>query len=101
VPTVTRSILSLSTGERAFSPNFGGELVVIGRSWPAGTTLEQIDDGLEAVEALLTADGRGWYPQWHVGPASGTAVYVERHDVNGCAMHGWIDGESRRLVQVG
>ena len=55
-----------------------------------------------ALGAVLTADGRGArLDAWHQGPESREAVYVERWGDDGRRFHGWVDSESRLLVQAG
>lgn len=85
-----------------YSPNFGGNLTVVGTSFPAGTTLDEIDrDAVRPESAMLSSDGRHWIDGWHSGAESGEAVYVERHTPGGCVFHGFIDSVSRRIVQTG
>jgi hypothetical protein len=55
-----------------------------------------------AIEVTATSDGRGARTDaWHRGDESGQAVYVERYSDRGREFHGWIDSETRMLVQAG
>lgn len=50
---------------------------------------------------LHSADGHSFETAWHHGPESDEIVYVEirrRHDRS---FHGWVDAESRKIVQAG
>jgi hypothetical protein len=64
--------------------------------------LDRVLDGTaDAIEAVLTEDGRTavtW--EWHQGH-SWEQVFVERWDETGRAFHGWVDKASRKLVQAG
>jgi hypothetical protein len=55
------------------------------------------------IELLLTADGRFANPgSWHEGPSDIDGwVYYERWTPEGRVAHGYVDPESRRLVQAG
>lgn len=54
-----------------------------------------------AVEVTATSDGRGALTGcWHVGD-SDASVYVERYSDRGREFHGWVDSDTRRLVQAG
>ena len=49
----------------------------------------------------LTADGRGVdLTEWHTG-AEGEWIYFERIAADGTGSHGWVDSESRKLLQAG
>jgi hypothetical protein len=101
-PTATQDLFTAPVGAAHYSPNLGAILTVIGRSWPAGTDVAEVLAGRARADVVrLTADGRGWYDGWHTGPECGDVVYVELHRADGSGMHGWIDRESRRLVQAG
>lgn len=84
------------------SENWVEPLTVVQKMWPAGTDLEAIQRGdLPADEVFLSSDGRAFVMEWHSGPESDDAVYVEvrrRHDRS---FHGWVDAESRKIVQAG
>lgn len=55
----------------------------------------------QAAEVVLTGDGRRYDRQgWHEGPEA-EWVRVERWTAEGRVFHGWIDSESRRLLQAG
>jgi len=55
------------------------------------------------VEVTATSDGRSFHRGngWHAGPETGEAVYVEVYSDRGREFHGWIDSDSRKLVQTG
>jgi hypothetical protein len=98
--TMTTNILStdcLGTVE-----TFEGAMKVVARSWPKGTDVEAIVAGrVPASVAHLSRDGRPWVSAWHSGAESGEAVYVESYDATGRTFHGWVDAESRRIIQTG
>ena len=83
-------------------------LIVTQRSWAAPSTGSQtvwagdVRRSGEADVVTLTSDGRGYIPgAWHDGPRS-ESVYVERWQRGlGRVFHGFIDSQSRRLVQSG
>jgi hypothetical protein len=58
------------------------------------------DDGCD--EIVATSDGRSYRGAWHDGPVSDDEpVRVERWTAAGRTFHGFIDPESRKLVQAG
>lgn len=93
-------------GQRIWSENFGAELQVASCKWSAET--EQAH-GTEAIIAkqvaadgfVATMDGRAMAGGWHEGLESGQEVYFERYEAGECVSHGWLDAESRQIVQVG
>ena len=92
----------LRTLDAVHSPNFGGDLKVVALAYAIGTDVDDVLAGQATpIEATLTADGRSYRAEWHEGPESGEAIYVERHDATGCVFHGWIDQTSRKIVQAG
>lgn len=100
------SLYSQPTNSRHFSPNYGAELVVIGRRFGIGATTDEVVRGAVAAEYVsLSADGKSWIDGWHDasrhGAESGDAVYVETHTRGGASFHGWVDSVSRRVVQTG
>lgn len=54
-----------------------------------------------AVEATATEDGRPVLPTWQIGPGSGHEIYFERFGLTGRRSHGWVDAETRQIVQTG
>lgn len=94
-------LATLQTRHTIYSPNYGGELTVVQLSYGKVDADDVLAGTAKPIAAVVTADGRSYLPEWHTGPESGDAVYVERHDETGCAFHGWIDSISRRIVQAG
>lgn len=84
------------------SANYGAALVVVGTSYPIGTTTDEVLRRVVTPEFVMaSADGRHWVDGWHTGAESGDVVYVERHTIGGCVFHGYVDSVSRRIVQTG
>lgn len=99
--TITAQVLSTRVGQSVETPAQMGPLVCVGRSYPAGTTYDMVEDGsAEVLSAKFSADGRTWTGEWHSGPEA-DAVYVERWGADGSGFHGWVDSVSRRIVQAG
>ncbi len=75
------------------------------RTWPAGTQWDDIEAGQPAFEVTLTEDGgRANTDQWHTGPEAGwigVERWENRADGPVRVFHGWVDSESRRLLQAG
>lgn len=71
--------------------------------YPLGTPEEAVLAGTAVPEyAELTEDGRyARWQEWETGPGSGTDVYYERWENGTRVAHGWLDAESRKLVQSG
>lgn len=94
-------IATLALMQDVWSENYDGELTVVGLSF-GQVSCEAVASGLaNPIEARLSADGKGWVTEWERGSGCGQAVYVERHEPSGCVFHGWVDAESRRIVQTG
>ena len=82
------------------------ELIVNHR---AGLEVRANGDGSERVgdscrEVTLTADGRAAdLTEWHTEAdgAEGEWIYFERIAADGTGSHGWVDAESRKLLQAG
>ncbi len=53
------------------------------------------------VQVIATQDGRGYVSEWHHAEESAGQVYFEVYSDRGRESHGWIDAESRRIVQTG
>jgi len=53
-----------------------------------------------AERVIATSDARGYVPQWHGGD-SDESVYVEVYSALGREFHGFIDRDSRKIVQAG
>lgn len=97
----SQEILAVPVGQTVYSPNYLGNLIVTERVAAPGTRISQLWDGTaEFSQVKLSADGRGVIESWHEGD-SDDAVYVEVHRADGSGFHGWVDRDSRRLVQVG
>ena len=94
-------ISTLEIRHTIYSPNFGGELTVVGLSYGRVPAEDVLDGTAKPIEAHVSSDGRSWLSEWHRGPESGDAAYVERHDATGCVFHGWVDSVSRLIVQSG
>lgn len=102
MPATTSPIFTTDCRGSVHSPNYGGDLIVVHRSFPKGTEVEMILEGRVPADRVdLAADGKPWAAGWHVGETTGEPVYVERHVLDGRGLHGWVDPTSRRLVQVG
>lgn len=105
MPATTTDYLALEILDRfpaATEPAI--ELTVIARSHGHNVTLADLEAGLRAKAMTATADGRSIQSAWHIpevdGP-EGDWIYYERHDERGVAGHGWIDSNSRKLLQAG
>lgn len=97
-----QDLFTAPTRSAHYSPNYGGTLTVVGRSWPKGTDVAEVLAGTARADVVrLTADGRSMLDGWHEGPLCGDVVYAELHRADGSGFHGWIDRVSRGLVQVG
>lgn len=79
----------------------GMKMLVNSRSFALGVELADIDAGCTAERILATQDGRGAIlTEWHRGECV-TEVYFEEFTTAGRTSHGWIDAETRKLVQAG
>lgn len=85
----------------------GIKLTVARRGWAAGTAIDDITSGAAPAERMLaTQDGRhAQLDQWHEGECS-EEVFYERYGLTAAGEfarlgHGWIDAETRRLIQAG
>lgn len=90
--------------DQLYSPNYGADLTVVGLTYPATTTLDEIERRtVRPEQIMLSADGRHWLDAWHrdVDGQLADAVYVEKHTTGGAVFHGWVDARSRRVVQAG
>ena len=98
---------TLKCADRVVSPASGATLVVNGLSYGRVSVDDVLSGVAKPIEAVLTADGRGYISEWHRGPECGVpeygdlSVYVERWTRDGRAFHGYVDRESRRIVQTG
>lgn len=95
------------TRQRVFSANLGAELIVAQCGWSAE---QEAQFGLDAIIAgevqatrwTATRDGRMALTEWAAaGEDSGAAVYYERRFDDGAMAHGWVDADSRKVVQTG
>jgi hypothetical protein len=92
----------LSTDTFGVIEREGMALKVVARSWPAGTDVDAvIANTIAAESASLSSDGRTWLSEWHTGAESADAAYVERWTADGRVFHGWVDAQSRKIVQAG
>lgn len=96
-------VAQLELRQRVWSPNLLAELLVCGRNFGKDVPAEVVARReAQPIAASLSQDGRSWLSAWHEGPVSAEpAVYVERISADGLEFHGWVDPDSRRLVQVG
>ncbi|HTU78525.1 MAG TPA: hypothetical protein VMF09_07180 [Solirubrobacteraceae bacterium] len=100
--STTPDVSSLTLGDAVWSPNAGRELRVVGLSYGRVPTEEVLAGRARPIEARLSADGRSFESRtWHRGDACGEEVYVERITAEGCMFHGFIDSETRHIVQAG
>jgi len=82
----------------------GIELKVYQRGWAAGTALEDVLSGAAiGTYAIATQDGRGAnFEEWaSAAEMCGEEIYYEHYTEAGRVGHGWVDRESRKLVQSG
>jgi len=94
---VERPSMELQVGDRIITPS--GQPLIVARKFA---------DGL-----VLTEDGRDYKPEWHDGdPDLDWAIYYEAWKARGTTphsqsfpmqrvAHGWIDVQSRKIVQSG
>ncbi len=98
----TASVFTADTLDRVRSENWFSPLTVVRKTWAPSVTVEDAMRGdVPADEVFLSADGHSFETAWHHGPESDESVYVEirrRHDRS---FHGWVDAESRKIVQAG
>jgi hypothetical protein len=101
-PQATISDVStLSLRGRVWSPNALAELMVVELSYGHVSWEDVLSGRARPIEARLSADGRAFdSSRWHDGE-SNDEVYVERLTKAGCAFHGFVDAQSRHLVQAG
>ena len=95
---------STSKGDARFVPvQTGAGVGLIVRSCSFGKVeVEAVLAGeVEPVEIIATQDGLGYVAEWHDGPETGPAIYVERWCSIGRRFHGFIDPTTRRIVQAG
>lgn len=100
----TSSFRSLQCRE-SFTGIGGITLKVAQLGWDAGTSLEEVEAGALATRLIATQDGgQALTDQWHSGECT-EEVFAERYELRGGifarVFHGWIDAESRQLVQAG
>jgi len=105
----TDTILSLKPLE-AFVGIGGVPVKIHHASWPKGSDIDAIvARELAPASFTATSDGRGMLATWHEGAEAGEAVYFERYKLEDGPLggryvrvsHGWVDGESRKIVQTG
>lgn len=94
-------VSEMNTRTQVFSPKVGHNLTVAQVSYGKVAVEDVLSGKAKAIEARLSADGRSWWSEWHQGESSGRECYVERYDETGLVFHGWIDQDSRRIVQAG
>jgi len=93
------SVFTTPTGATVSSENWSEPLTVVGRTWGAMDGVPSAD--LPADEVRLSSDGRSFLTEWHHEFTSADAVYVEIRRRHGRSFHGWVDAESRKIVQAG
>lgn len=99
-----QSITALSLG--ATIPSDGGALIVAVRAFPTDADADAIVSGKVAPASVIaTADGgAAIIGEFHSGPEADW-VYVEQYarigDAEARTFHGFVDSESRKLVQAG
>lgn len=81
---------------------FGGmTMTTVGASFGIVPVEDVLSGKALPIEIVATSDGRGACTrEWHQGEEN-DLVYVERYSLAGREFHGWIDSETRKLVQVG
>lgn len=97
------AVPSMRTSQR-YRTGFGGELIVNHIQYAPHTTEAEVLAGHGiVVMAELTQDGRNAITtEWHDGaPSNDEWVYVERWTMMGRTFHGYVDSESRKVVQTG
>jgi hypothetical protein len=96
------SLFTTPTGSHVPSENWPVPLTVVRRVWedPA-TSADDITNGLPADEVYLSADGRTFHTGWYRGVPTGESVYVEIRRRFARSFHGWVDADSRKIVQAG
>lgn len=99
---VFASVFTTPTGSTVQSNNWLIPLTVVRRTWEDPTTSpDDITNGLPADEVYLSSDGRSFQAGWHHGAELGEIVYVEIRRRFGHSFHGWVDADSREIVQAG
>lgn len=101
----TAAMKVTGVGQRVYSANVQSELAVADCHWSADTAAEFGSDAIcrhevAATSFQATMDGIGFEAAWHRGAEAGT-VYAERYEGGVCVWHGWVDSESRKIVQAG
>lgn len=86
---------------RIFSEAIGAELIVNAASYGKVDVEAVLSGEAEAIEVTATQDGRQVIREWQDGAGCGRDVYYERWTTEGRAAHGWVDAESRKIVQAG
>lgn len=77
----------------------GGEVMGDGGCVPL--IVASRDGGLASAWMVVASqDGDEVRTGWHSGPSAGE-VYYERYTRYGRVAHGWVDRETRKLVQAG
>jgi hypothetical protein len=99
--TTPPAVSTLSLRDRVWSPNALADLTVVELSYGHVPSEDVLSGRARPIEARLSADGRAFdSSRWHEGESS-DEVYVERITAAGRAFHGYVDAQSRRLVQAG
>lgn len=99
--TIVDDVFGAPMRAAIYSPNYGGDLLVVGKSYPKGSNVDDVVAGrIRPESVMLSSDGRHWLDGWHHGDEA-DAIYVERHMTGGCVFHGYVDSASRRIVQTG
>jgi hypothetical protein len=84
---------------------YGGmTMKTVGASFGVVPVEDVLSGKAPAIEVTATSDGHGYIPEWDTSNKdfdSYDLVYVERYSTRGREFHGWIDRESRKIVQSG
>jgi hypothetical protein len=103
--TAAKQEVVTTTRQSVYCEAIGAQMIVCQCGWSREAEQEFGIDAIIAGEVAaerwtITQDGRSYIAQWHKGESAG-AVYVERWEDGGRAFHGWIDVDSRKIVQAG
>lgn len=101
VQTDETELVRKPCGSLHYSEDYLGNLMVVQRGFGHADTDDVLAGKADAELVFLSADGRAFVNSWHRGPETGGGVYVEIHDRQGRVMHGWVNSQSRKVVQFG
>jgi hypothetical protein len=88
---------------RSYQTGEGFPMTCYMTSYGCAEVGEVLSGTAQAIEAVLTQDGHSAnLAEWHQGePTSAEWVFVERWTPEGRVFHGYVDPESRKVVQTG